>query len=69
MADTDKTTGQYAEEESRHPQQVRRAADAVAARLGVTLPRVGGYRLIRAELIPLVEAELRRRDLITGRAK
>jgi hypothetical protein len=51
------TVGQLAKQETEPLWKIREVVD----RLGVTLPRVSGNRLIPAALLPRVRAELKRR--------
>jgi hypothetical protein len=51
------TVGQLARQEAEPLWKIREIVD----RLGVTLPRMSGNRLVPAALLPRVRAELRRR--------
>jgi hypothetical protein len=54
------TTGDLVVHFGRPAWQIRRAVDA----LGLPIPRAGQYRLIPCDLLPAVEAELRRRGYL-----
>jgi hypothetical protein len=58
------TTGELAAHFGRPGWQIRNAVDA----LGASIPRAGLYRLVPRELLPAVEAELKRRGYLPEEA-
>jgi hypothetical protein len=58
------TTGELAAHFGRPGWQIRNAVDA----LDIPIPRAGLYRLVPRELLPHIEAELRRRGYLPEEA-